>query len=735
MNVTRSATRRPSRKGLVPALMVSALGLSLLGGAAPALAQEPAPAEETVAAWLFPKEIQVAGRRLALHEPVVLDHDQERRRVTLRVPIEVTDPLGKTTGGVADVSGSVHLDIASRLAMVDVMEVTSSAFPALSEKAVGEVQAALADAWPPSLLLRLELIVGRPTAAAAADSPGKLSSLPPKIHVRNQPAMLIQIDGEPVLEPVQNTPLQYILNTATDLFQDPSSGAWYMLLNGSWATSKTLEDGDWAWLEGKLPVVMSQLPISHPRGHIRQFVPGTREFRNRYGKTPPATPTTPVPDVIITKEPAELVLLEGDPLFTLVPGVKLMPVANTQSDLFFHPRLGNYFLLISGRWLTANELDGEWKPHFGKLPEQFLQIPRDHVRAHVVWCVPGTPEAAEAAALASLWEHAVIKPSGRVEILFQDGELRKLPIEGGEFSLVTSTEDDLLVSKGGKYYACIRGAWFASNTGKGDWKPIEALPEALGMLPAGGTPYHINFSRPIGAHEGGYAFKLNGGYEGVFVEKGSVKYGTGWSRPGMKRGANWYPTQRTYGENRWYDPGTGMFQPRSVTYGDDGRPAASAWSVYAGSYGRVRGYANRYYQGGRRMFPFRKDIGAFDTSAARTDTFGTWASEVAQREGLDEEAFPFGDRHAEQAHAGAAMVADAAGTLYRRTDSGSTEANGKDGTWASARTVADDIKALLDMFERLNARPAQWAAWRAERAAPVPINPSVTPMHGGGEDK
>ena len=58
--------------------------------------------------------------------------------------------------------------------------------------------------------------------------------------------------------------------------------------------------------------------------------------------------------VIVEQEPAELILLKGNPLFTLVPGVKLMVVANTSSDVLFHPRSGKYYLLISGRWFEAH---------------------------------------------------------------------------------------------------------------------------------------------------------------------------------------------------------------------------------------------------------------------------------------------------------------------------------------------------------------------------------------------
>jgi hypothetical protein len=68
-------------------------------------------------------------------------------------------------------------------------------------------------------------------------------------------------------------------------------------------------------------------------------VSGTPEYREAFGKTPPE-PSGPPPAIVVARDPAELVVLYGDPLFKLVPlgsKAKLMQVANTESDLFFHP--------------------------------------------------------------------------------------------------------------------------------------------------------------------------------------------------------------------------------------------------------------------------------------------------------------------------------------------------------------------------------------------------------------
>ena len=48
--------------------------------------------------------------------------------------------------------------------------------------------------------------------------------------------------------------------------------------------------------------------MTHPRGHVRQFVPGTPEYAQRGPVKKPASPAA-IPEVIVRDKPADLVLL------------------------------------------------------------------------------------------------------------------------------------------------------------------------------------------------------------------------------------------------------------------------------------------------------------------------------------------------------------------------------------------------------------------------------------------
>ncbi len=701
------------------AAFLAALSLPALAPAAHAQ-DAPAPAAGAAqAAWDYPREVRAGGQRVKLHEPSVLEYALDSGACTLRVPVEVTDGVGRVTWGAAEIAGRAHLDLDARLVLVDGLALGTVAVPEHDATLLAKIVEGLPAVLPAELLLRLELFTDRPNATRLEETPDtKVSMRGPAIVVRRTPALLVQIDGEPVTVKIPESSLEYVVNTATDLVRDPGEGKWYMLVDQWWATAPKIE-GPWTWLEGKFPIALTQLPIDHPRGHLRMFIPGTKRNAKRVSKGEPERPAA-LPEVIVATKPTELVLLRGDPLFTLVPGVTLMTVANSESDILFHPKTAKYFLLLSGRWLSADDVDGPWTEHFGPLPEEFAKIPRNHARGHVRWCVPGTPEAAEAAARAALPERALLHQRIQANVQYDGKKPESAPLDGTEVRRVTNTEDDVL-QVGNAFYGCIRGAWFRSSDGTQGWKPVEAVPETLAAVPDGTGFAHVNACKAHGADGKGFRFSVAGAYYGTFVHKGAPVYGNGWDRTGLLRRDNWYPQARAFGENRWYDPAAGIFQPRTVKYDESGRPVSEPWSPYTASYGRVRWYANRYFQGGRRMFPWEQDDPWFDTSAARAYVYSIWTSDVIDRDGLAPDRFPLGDRSAEVSPTDPAVFCNATGHAFRLTAAGGVEGWG-DGKWAAVATPDADVRARLDALARVRSFAADLARWAAQRRAPLPEN-------------
>jgi hypothetical protein len=669
-------------------------------------------------AWVYPQDVKCAGRRLTLHEPQVLALDESTNRVSLRFPTLLTDPLGRSTYGKAEVTGVLHVDFTSRLMRLDMLAAGDTAFPGAPAADAKAVQDGLAEALPKTLTLRLELLVGRPDAYKPPAAPPKFATQAPAIIVRLKPAVLVQVDGDPVMLDVETFPLQYLANSASDVFHDAKADVWYLLVDGAWMQAKALA-GPWKRADA-VPSIMSQIPGTHPRAHVRRFVPGTPEFMKR-GIVPP---TKEWPEVIVTDKPTELVLLAGDPLLTFVPGLRLQSVANTESDLFLHLKTNLYYLLVDGRWFSSEELDGPWSDA-AQLPEEFAKIPRDYVRGHVVWSVPGTPEATEACALASLEERVTMNKYAPVQVLLEGKSLETAPLEG-DVKYVTNTEDDCFVV-GGAYYVCQRGAWFKSDDGKGSWKACVDLPAAIAKIPENTVAYHTTFCRPLGVEGETATFGVRAGYYGTYAFRGAPVYGNGVTRRGMQRNSNWYPCARTYGENRWYDSTTGSFQTRTTRPRADGTVVADEWSPYTASYGREMFYACRYDIGGRRMYPYSEEDGTPDLADRRPDVYGKWLREVKKREGFDPSAFPFGDRSSETAPEGGRIAVDATGRVWRLGAKGAETFD--KGAWVIDKQTpaAPETVAWLEALARIDARPAISKKWREARAAPIPVNATVTP--------
>src|SRR5262249_7898714 len=109
------------------------------------------------------------------------------------------------------------------------------------------------------------------------------------------------------------------------------------------------------------------------------------------------------PLVFVSRQPAEIIVLEGEPAYRRVPGTaKLNWVSNTDSDVFRDGASGTVYYLVAGRWFAAPDFTGPWTFATQKLPPDFKKIPVGHPRSHVLASIPGTPQAAEAVRLAQV---------------------------------------------------------------------------------------------------------------------------------------------------------------------------------------------------------------------------------------------------------------------------------------------------------------------------------------------
>ncbi|MCK7517130.1 MAG: hypothetical protein MZV64_05125 [Ignavibacteriales bacterium] len=81
---------------------------------------------------------------------------------------------------------------------------------------------------------------------------------PPTIFFSQTPAVLVNIDGDPIWSPIKENDLKFAVNTNWDLFQHEPTKTFYLLHDGAWLKTTDLK-GAWT-AAGKLPASFSKLP-------------------------------------------------------------------------------------------------------------------------------------------------------------------------------------------------------------------------------------------------------------------------------------------------------------------------------------------------------------------------------------------------------------------------------------------------------------------------------------------
>lgn len=188
----------------------------------------------------WPREAENKGAKLVYYQPQV-DDWKDYKDLTARLAFSLTPKDGKQVLGVASLKAETLVDKDNRSVFFKNVEVTDVRFPALDEKKVPEMEKLFKETLPKG---------GDPISVdrILADlnhtkSPVKgivAKNDPPVIFYSTNPAVLLIIQGEPVLVPVEKSDIQYVVNTNWDLFFDKTAKDYYLLADNVWLTSKNL---------------------------------------------------------------------------------------------------------------------------------------------------------------------------------------------------------------------------------------------------------------------------------------------------------------------------------------------------------------------------------------------------------------------------------------------------------------------------------------------------------------
>lgn len=498
--------------------------LSLAAGLALWLLAPPAAVAEE-GEW--PREIVSAGMKVVMYLPQVESYEGDR--LAARAAVSVTRKGEDPVFGAVWFEARTLTDRDTREIRFSEIRVAKLNFPETEPARIRELADLLEEEMPKwelamtqdQLLAMLDLLERERKAAES------LKADPPKVRFSRKPAVLVLFDGDPQLRKVEGTPYMRVVNTPFFVAFDTSTKKYYLKGGETWyGASEAL--GPWR-------------PGAKPPGGIVKLVP----------KEEPPPKDAPKfdapPEIVVSTEPAELVVTDGEPKFTPIPGTDLMFVTNTVSDLFLEVGSQRNYLLLSGRWFVAKSFDGPWTfVPADRLPADFGKIPPESPKGNVRVFVAGTREAKDAVLDAQIPQTAKVK-RGTFEIDPRyDGDPRFEGIPGTPLAYAANAELPV-IRYGSRFYLCSEGVWYVSVTPKGPWEVATEVPAEFQAIPPEVPVYYVKY---VYVYDYTPDFVFVGyypGYLGCYIWGPTIVYGTGyWYRP-------------------WYGPV--YYYPRPVTYG------------------------------------------------------------------------------------------------------------------------------------------------------------------------
>ena len=524
----------------------------------------------------WPRLYTANGAEILVQQPQV-DAWEGYAKLLMRVAVSVrTSGSAAPEFGVVDLEARTVTDHETRLVTTYKPEVKGVRFPQATPERAAACEAAVRAIKP----VRESAVIALDRVLAYVNPPEKdkkgvaVSLDPPPIFYADHDAILLAFLGEPRFVKIDDSSLEFGMNTSWDLIRDPGDGTNYLLYRDGWIQTADVKNGPWTATKS-LPKGLKKLPKGGAWDRVTKNVPGK--------------PVEIVPKVFVSETPAELVLTKGPPALEEIPGTQLSWVTNSQNSLFFHKAENRYYFLAAGRWFSAADLAGPWKAATTSLPADFAKIPKTHKKASVLASVPGTREAEDAVMIASIPRVGVVDRTLAQPEISYDGEAKFEPIDGTTISAATNTPNDVF-KVGTDYFACYKGVWFQATGGtftppspNGPWKVADAVPAEIYTIPPTSPKYNVTYVKIVESTPETVTDAYTAGYEGEVVSSGVVMYGVGYAY-GYGWGYPWY-----YSPYYW---GWGMYPPYygGVTFWAGAY--GYGWSAY-GPYGGA-GYGARY---------------------------------------------------------------------------------------------------------------------------------------------
>ncbi len=565
-----------------------------------------------------------SGGSILLYQPQIASWEKQAHIVAFSAVSHRSKAGDKPAMGTIKLEADTNVALADRLVSLRAMKIEEANFPTLQKEQIREVVAQINTVIPDDdRVIALDRILANlDKSSIVPKNVEGIKADPPTIFFSKTSAVLVNLDGEPIWSPIKDNDLKFAVNTNWDLFQHGPTSTYYLRNNDAWLKARDIK-GPWA-AAGTLPDSFKKLPAEENWKEVKANLPGK------------PIKASAVPKVFVSLQPAELIVLTGEPSYLLVQGTQLLWVNNTESDVFRMGKTGPVYYLVAGRWFSAPDFAGPWTFATPSLPSDFKKIPLEHDRSRVLASVPGTDQAAEAVLLAQVPQTARVnkKETKPPDVAFQ-GDPQFAPVEKTTVQRAVNTDKDVF-KVGELYYMCYQGVWFVGKAASGPWEVASSVPQQIYEIPVSSPAHHVTYVTVEDDDDDEWVtFAAAAGYTGMMVAWGCTVWGSGWYYPPYVGWGGYYPYYYphfpTYGYSAWYNPWTGAYGRGAAVYGPYGGAGVGArYNPRTGTY--ARGAAAYGPYGARGVAQaYNPRTGTYATTRQGSNVYGSWGSTSVQR--------------------------------------------------------------------------------------------------------
>jgi hypothetical protein len=564
-----------------------------------------------------------SGGSILVYQPQVASWENQKRLVAYSAVSHRSTAGEKPALGTIQLEADTAVALTERLVNFQKMKIVEASFQTLPKDQVREIVTQIDKVIPDDdRVIALDRVLANIDKSQIVPKTVEgIKADPPTIFFSDTPAVIVNLDGEPIWSPIKENNLKFAVNTNWDLFQLGPPDAYYLRHDDTWLKATAVQ-GPWS-PAGTLPDSFTKLPADENWKEVKANLPGK------------PIKASAVPRVFVSFAPGELILLTGKPRYVPVPGTGLVWVSNTESDVFRMGNTGLVYYLVAGRWFSAPDFTGPWTFATTSLPPDFKKIPVEHERSRVLASVPGTDQAVEAVLLAQIPQTARVKKNAPApEVAFQ-GEPQFVPIETTTVQRAANTDKDIFKIDD-RYYMCHQGVWFVAASASGPWEVASSVPSQIYAIPVSSPAHHVTYVTVEEDDDDEWlVFAAAAGYTGMMVAWGCTVWGSGWYYPpywGWGAGyPYYYPYFPTYGYSAWYNPWTGAYGRSAGVYGPyGGAGVAARYNPRTGTYSRGAAAYGPY--GARGVaHAYNPRTGTYAATRQGSNVYGSWGSTAVQR--------------------------------------------------------------------------------------------------------